>query len=101
GFSASSVTLNKSYDVLTEIVDGVVRVFDANKADDLKEAIKAFEGAVGVDINKELFGNFGDLVVSYSSPSDGILGTGAVVAIQAKDGKQIIRTIEKLVKAIP
>jgi hypothetical protein len=101
GFSASSITLNKSYDVLTGIVDGVIRVFDANKADDIKEGIKAFEGAVGVDINKELFGSFGDLIVTYNSPSDGILGTGAVVAIQAKDGKKIIASIEKLVKAIP
>lgn len=101
GFSASSITLNKSYDVLTGLVDGVVRVFAPDKADEIKDGIKAFEGAVGVDINKELFGSFGDLIVTYNSSSDGILGTGAVVAIQAKDSKKIAASIEKLVKAIP
>ncbi len=101
GFSASSITINKSYDVLTGTIDGVVRIFAPDKADDLKQAIKDVEGAVGVDIGKDLFGSFGDVIVTYNSPTDGILGTGAVVAMQAKDSKKIIGSIEKLVKAIP
>jgi hypothetical protein len=100
-FSAGSVSLNKSYDVIVNIIDGITRVFDANQADNIKEQIKAFEGAVGVDINKELFGSFGDVMVSYSSPSDGILGTGAVIAVQVKDGKKLHATLDKLAKAIP
>lgn len=100
-FSASSITLNKSYEVLTGVVDGVDRAFAPDKAHEIKEVIKAFEGATGVDISKDLFAGFGDLIVTYNSPSDGILGTGPVVAIQAKDGKKIIASIEKLIKAIP
>jgi hypothetical protein len=101
GFSAGSVNLNKSFEIVMNTVDGLIRVFNADKADDIKEQIKAFEGAVGVDIHKELFGSFGDVMVSYSSPSDGILGTGALVAIQVKDGKKLHATLEKLAKAIP
>lgn len=101
GFSASSIKLNKSYDVLVTAVDNVVRIFDANKADDIKGAIKDFEGAIGLDIEKDLFDHFGNMIVTYSSPSDGILGTGSVVAVQAKDGKKIVTAIEKLIKAIP
>lgn len=99
-FSASGITLNKSYDILTNLVDGIVRVFDPNQADNIKEQIKAFEGAIGVDLNKELFGNFGDLLVSYNSPSDGFFGTGAVVAVQVQDGKKFEATLQKLIKAI-
>jgi hypothetical protein len=101
GFFARSVSLNKSYDVITNVIEEVLSVAAPDKVEEVKEAIKAFEGAVGVDISKDLFSNFGDVVVSYSSPSDGFLGTGAVVAIQVKDGKKMIATIEKLAKAIP
>ncbi len=100
-FSAGTINLNKSYDIVVNIIDGITRVFDANQADNIKEQIKAFEGAVGVDISKELFGSFGDVMVSYSSPSDGIFNTGAVVAVQVKDGKKLHATLEKLAKAIP
>jgi hypothetical protein len=101
GFSAGSANLSKSYDVITSLIVGVMSVAAPNEVDNVKDAIKAFEGAIGVDINKDLFGNFGDVVVSYSSPSDGFLGTGAVVAVQIKDGKKMSATIEKLMKAIP
>ena len=99
-FSATSVTINKSYDVIFGLVDGIVRVFDPNQADNIREQVKAFEGAIGVDLNKELFASFGDTMVAYSSPSDGFLGTGAVVAIQLKDPKKLDATIAKLVKAV-
>jgi hypothetical protein len=100
-FSASSVNVSQSYDVVTKLIVGVVGVVAPNEVDTVKDAIKAFEGAVGVDINKDIFANFGDLMVTYNSPSDGILGTGAVIAIQIKDGKKLTASIEKLLKAIP
>jgi hypothetical protein len=101
GFTASSVTVNKSYGEFVNLAHGIIKVFDADKADEVKDAIKAFEGAVGVDISKDLFGSFGDVLVAYSSPSEGILGSGAVVAVQVKDGKKIAITLDKLLKAIP
>jgi hypothetical protein len=101
GFTASSIALNKSYGELINLVHGVARVIDPDKADEIKDAIKAFEGAVGVDISKDLFGTFGDVMVTYSSPSDGILGTGAVIAVQVKDGKKFTSTLDKLLKGIP
>jgi hypothetical protein len=99
--SAGSANLSQSYDVITKLIMGVLSIAAPNEVDNVKQAIKAFEGAVGVDIQKDLFSNFGDVVVSYNSPSDGLLGTGAVVAIQVKDGKKLTATIEKLVKAVP
>lgn len=101
GFAASSINLTKSYDILVGTVEGVVRVFAPNEADNIREVVKAFEGAVGIDINKDIFGSFGDMMVTYSSPSDGFFGTGSVVAVQIKDGKKLATAIEKLVKAVP
>ncbi len=101
GFTASSFAVNKSYGELVSLVHGIVRVIDADKADAIKGAIKDFEGAVGVDISKDLFGSLGDVMVTYSSPSDGILGTGAVIAVQVKDGKKFASSLDKLLKGIP
>jgi hypothetical protein len=100
-FSAGTLNVSKSYDVLLGMAEGVVRVFDPGKADEIKETVKAFEGVIGIDVNKDLFGSFGDLFVSYSSPSDGILGTGGLLAVQIKDGKKLENAIDKVVKAIP
>jgi hypothetical protein len=100
-FTAGSANLSKSYDVITKLIEGVLSIVAPDQVDNVKDAIKNFEGAVGVNINKDLFENFGEVVVSYNSPSDGILGTGAVVAIQVKDGKKMGATIDKLIKAIP
>ena len=103
GFSASAIKLDKTFTTITGLVEGVARVFDANAADQIKDAIKNFEGVIGkgFDFDKDLFGAFGDVLVSYNSPSDGFLGTGAVVAIQLKDGKKLSKTLDKLVNAIP
>lgn len=101
GFSAGTIGANKFYGELVSAALGTVRIFDADKADEIKDAINAFQGAVGVDIDRDLFGNLGDVYVAYSSPSDGILGTGAVTAIQVKDGKKIVSTLDKIVKGIP
>ncbi|MBM3995529.1 MAG: hypothetical protein FJ303_15445 [Planctomycetes bacterium] len=100
-FSASSVNLSKTYDVVTNLIVGVARIVSPDEVENIKEGIKGFQNAIGVDFGKDLFENFGDVMVTYSSPSDGFLGTGAVVAIQVKDGKKIIDTFDKLKKAIP
>jgi hypothetical protein len=100
-FTASSANLSKSYDVISNLIIGVLSVAAPDQVDNVKDSIKAFEGAVGVDISKDFFENFGDTIVTYNSPSDGFFGTGALVAIQIKDGKKMTTTLEKLIKAIP
>ena len=73
-----------------------------DKVEEVKEAIKAFEGAVGVDINKDFFSNFGDIVVPYSSPSDGFLGTGKKSwRSRSRTARRWNATLGKLIKAIP
>ena len=90
GFTASTINLNKTYDVITNLdrqrSPGVVAPDQARQHQGSDQGVRE---ALGVDINKDLFGSFGDVMVSYSSPSDGFLGTGAVVAIQIKDGKKM------------
>lgn len=101
GFSASTIKLDKSYGTIIKLVDNIARIFDPNIADQIKDGVKDFEDAIGVNIDADLFGSFGEMMVSYSSPSDGFLGTGAVVAIQIKDGKKLANSLDKLVKGVP
>jgi hypothetical protein len=101
GFSMTTIKLDTAYDNILNLVDGIARVVAPGEADNVKEAIKAFEGTLGVNISKDVFGNLGDLVVSYSSPSDGFLGTGSVIAMEVKDGKKLSKTLENIVKRLP
>ena len=101
GFSAGSSGLHKYYGEVFSMIDGIARVFDADKADQIKDLIKNFEGGIGVDFDRDLFANFGNVHLSYDSPSDGILFSGATGVIQVKDGKKIVQTLDKIVRAIP
>lgn len=100
-FNAGTANISKSYDIVTNLVYGILTIAAPNEVDNIKEGVKAFEKTIGVDISNDLFGCFGETVVSYSSPSDGFLWTGAVVAIQLKDAKKLNATLEKVKKAIP
>jgi hypothetical protein len=103
GFSASSVNLSNSYGVITQTAEGIIKVAAPDQLENIKAQIKAIEGVIGkdFDIDRDLFGTFGDVTVSYNSPTDGFLGTGGVVAVQLKDGKKLEKTLNRLVKAIP
>jgi hypothetical protein len=99
--SVSSSDVSKTYDSLMKTVEGVVKVFAPNDADNIKEGIKAFEGVLGISLKDDVFAALGDLSVGYSTPSEGFFGLGGVAAMQVKDGKKLANTINTLVKAIP
>lgn len=101
GFSAGTVDISKTYDVLVQVVQEGVRLFAPEKADNVKETVKQFEGILGVNLKDELLSQFDDMVVSYSSSTEGPLGLGGVVAVKVKDGAKLSKSIEKLVKAVP
>src|ERR1043165_4771916 len=69
--TASTVHLTKTYDVITNTIYSIVKVADPNELENVKDKIKQVEDKVGVNINKDVFGSFGDVVVMYNSPSDG------------------------------
>jgi hypothetical protein len=99
-FSASNLDLAALYDAILGAVEATVKIYFPNQADQVKEGIKIAENILGVKLKEELFGSFGDLVVSYSSPSEGPLGLGTVYLVKVKDEKKLQASLDNLFKAL-
>jgi hypothetical protein len=99
-FSASNLDLAALYEAILGGVEAGVKIYLPNQADQIKEGIKIVENILGVKLKEELFGSFGDLVVSYSSPSEGPLGFGAVYLVKVKDAKKLQGSLDNLFKAL-
>lgn len=99
-FSASNLDLSALYDAILGGVEAGVKIYLPNQADQVKEGLKLVENIIGVKLKEDLFGSFGDVVISYSSPSEGPLGLGAVYAVKVKDEKKLQGALENLFKAL-
>ena len=99
--SASTMDIGKAYDVIYALVETGVKIFAPDKAQELADAIKAAENLIQVNLRDDLFGCFGDMAVSYSSPAEGLLGLGSTTLLKVKDGKKLMASIDKIVKNIP
>ncbi len=99
-FSASNFNLRNLYDGGLAIAESAVNNF-GNGNIDPKESIKQVEALLGVKFGEDLFGSFGDMYVSYSSPAEGPLGLGGVYLFKVKDEKKLADTLEALFKSIP
>lgn len=99
-FSASNFNLRNLYDGGLAIAESAVNNFGNGNLDP-KESVKQVEALLGIKFGEDLFGSFGDMFVSYSSPSEGPLGLGSVYLFKVKDEKKLGETLEGLFKAIP
>lgn len=99
-FSASNFNLRSFFDGGITVAEAVANVFFAG-AFDPKESVRQVEGLLGVKFGEDLFGSFGDMFVSYSSPAEGPLGLGGVYLFKVKDEKKLAETLESLFKSIP
>jgi hypothetical protein len=100
-FSAASIEVGNAYDVLLSLVEAGVKAFAPDEAPKVQMFLQAAEQQLGVNFKDDIFGCFGDMTVSYSSPAEGPLGLGATTLVKVKDGKKLARSIETLVKNIP
>jgi hypothetical protein len=96
---AGSMDLGKSYDVILKLAVAAVKIYAPEREDTVKEGVKTVEALLGVDLKADIFDNFGQLYVSYSSPSEGLLGLGAVTAVAVKDGKKLVDALERMSRA--
>ena len=82
--------------MITNLIHGIAGIVAPGEADNIKEAIKAFEGTLGVDINKDLFGAFGDVMSITPGPSQlttegpGFIDQGRYVAPQVGTGPVMV-----------
>jgi hypothetical protein len=99
--SASSIDVSKAYDVLLPVIEAGVRIFAPDKVDEIRDQIKAIQDLVGVNFKDDIFGCFGDMAVTYTSPAEGPLSFFGTTLIKVKDGKRLMTSIDKIVKSIP
>ena len=99
--SASTMDIGKAYDVIYSLVETGVKIFAPDQAQNVADAIKAAETLIQVNLKDDVFGCFGDMAVSYSSPAEGPLGLGSTTLLKVKDGKRLMASIDKIVKNIP
>ena len=95
-FSASNLDLAALYDAILGGIEATVKIYFPNQADQVKGGIKIVEDFLGVKLKEELFDSFGDMVVSYSSPSEGPLGLGTVYMVKVKDSKKLQGALDTL-----
>jgi hypothetical protein len=99
GFSVSNFNPNNLYEGALTLAQAVTNVFAPGT--DPREIVRQVEGFVGVKFGEDLFGNFDDLFVTYSSPAEGPFGLGSVYLFKVKDEKKLRTTLDGLFKAIP
>jgi hypothetical protein len=100
-FSAGTIDVGKTYDVLYQLVETGLQIFAPDQVDNVKGTLTAIEKALGISFRDDLFGCFGDLAVTYSSPAEGPLSLGGTTLLQVKNGKKLLETIETIVKNVP
>ncbi|MCI0380523.1 MAG: hypothetical protein L0215_23295, partial [Gemmataceae bacterium] len=95
--SASNFNPKNLFEGIITIAETAVGVFAPGF--DLREGIKQVEGILGVKLGDDLFGSFGDMSVSYSSGSEGLLS--GVYLFKVNDEKKLAGAIDSLFAAIP
>jgi hypothetical protein len=101
GFAASNFNAGKVYDAGLQIVEAAVRMFAPDQADNIKEGVRQLEGILGVKLGDDLFGSFDDMMVRYSSSSDGPPLLGGVYLFKVKHEKKLRDSLDSLIRAIP
>jgi hypothetical protein len=95
-WSAHRVNLSDGYALLTKYLD---IVNPTEKGDDDEPTAAAYDKAAGIALKEELFDQLGDLAATWSSPSEGAVMLGQVLAIRVKDGARVESALDQLVQA--
>ena len=99
-FSAMSFSPTKAYNSVLDAAGGFTRMF-LGQENFARDMVQQIEVLAGIKFGDDLIGSLDDLLVSYSAPSDGILGLGGVTAMKVKDEQKLRKAIESVGKAIP
>lgn len=94
-WSAHRVDPRAAFDTLLALIDAS-RSKDEGPAKEPAEEV--LDKLLGVSARTELIDLFGDLFVTYHSPAEGGLMLGQVIAVQVKDGKRALLTLDQIVQ---
>src|SRR5262249_27865090 len=71
-WSMATFDFGNAYDVVLKSIETVVKLASPDDVGKVRGFAKIADGAIGVDIRKDLLGALGDRMVSYNSPAEGV-----------------------------
>ncbi len=97
---ASQLDWTVTFDALLDAAKVVMKIYyPFSKGDEVEAALKGFEKSAGLDLRKDLFGSLGSGVAAFNSPSQGPLSLGFCLALEVKDAKKLLQSLEIAVKS--
>jgi hypothetical protein len=95
-WSAHRANLGDVYGYLTKYVDLVV---PTEEGEEKEPSAAFFDKAAGIALKEDLFDQLGDLVVTWSSPSEGAIMLGQALAVRVKDGARVEEALDQIAQA--
>src|SRR5262245_1102531 len=95
-WSAHRLNLGDAYALFTRYLDIVT---PREPGDDNEPVAAVYDKAAGIALKEELFDQLGDLVVTWSSPSEGAVMLGQALAIRVRDGARVESALDQIVQA--
>ncbi len=93
-FSAGHFDMVAFYDVGVDLATEIAKLAGADV--DVEKEINTFQENIGINIRKEILANLDTTYASYASPSEGLLGLGAVSALKIKNEKKFRKSFDKV-----
>src|SRR5205823_4030563 len=95
-WSAHRFNLGDGYALFTKYLD-ILKPHE--EGDDNEPSASAYDKTAGIALKEELFDQLGDMIVTWSSPSEGAVMLGQVLAIRVKDGARVESALDQIVQA--
>jgi hypothetical protein len=89
-----------AYDEGVRAAEAAVGAFSPGDLPKVKEARKAVDDALGINLRDDVLGALGDQLVQYSSPTDGPLFFGNTYLIKVKDADKLQTALDQAVKGV-
>lgn len=96
-WSAHRLDPNTIHEVATMIYD-FTHPPDPEAVGEKETAAQRLDRAAGLDVKGELLPFLGDTVVAYSSPSEGLISFGQVVAVEVKDNERVLQALDQILQ---
>jgi hypothetical protein len=99
-WSMTHMDLGNTWDVAVNAIEGIAGMVSPDAVPEVRNGLKQFNEALGVDLRKDLLGALGDKLVVYNSPGDGPLSLGTTVMIKVKDAEKLQGVVSQIVKSL-
>lgn len=96
-WSIHRLSLTDTYSYLTRYIDLVT---PTEEGEEKEPSASIIDKAAGIALKEELLDQLGDLVVTWSSPSEGAIMLGQVLAVRVKDGKRVEEALDQIAQSI-